>query len=92
MMRHNFIAQIGALALSLIALVAQAHKPSDSYLSLQVDGEKITGQWDIALRDLDLVLDLDRNSDASIDWGEVRTRHADIAAYGLSRLALTQPA
>ena len=91
MTRHNFIAQIGALALSLIALVAQAHKPSDSYLSLQVAGEKITGQWDIALRDLDLVLDLDRNADAAIDWGEVRTRHADIAAYALSRLVLTQP-
>ena len=91
MTRHNFISQIGALALSLIALVAQAHKPSDSYLSLQVAGEKITGQWDIALRDLDLVLDLDRNADAAIDWGEVRTRHADIAAYALSRLVLTQP-
>ena len=88
---RDFIAQIAALALSLVALVAHAHKPSDSYLSLQVDGEKITGQWDIALRDLDLVLDLDRNADAAIDWGEVRTRHADVAAYALSRLMLTQP-
>ena len=91
MTQRNFIAQIAALALSLVALVAHAHKPSDSYLSLQVDGEKITGQWDIALRDLDVVLDLDRNADAAIDWGEVRTRHADIAAYALSRLVLTQP-
>ena len=37
------------------------------------------------------MLDLDRNADAAIDWGEVRTRHADIAAYALSRLVLTQP-
>ena len=91
MTQRNLIAQIAALALSLVALMAHAHKPSDSYLSLQVEGEKITGQWDIALRDLDLVLDLDRNADAAIDWGEVRTRHADIAAYALSRLVLTQP-
>ena len=91
MKQRNFIAHIGALALSLVALVAHAHKPSDSYLSLQVDGEKITGQWDIALRDLDVVLDLDRNADAAIDWGEVRTRHADIAAYALGRLVLTPP-
>ena len=92
MARRNLIALVGALFLSVVASVAHAHKPSDSYLSLQVDGEKITGQWDIALRDLDLVLDLDRNADAAIDWGEVRARHAEIAAYALSRLVLTQPA
>ena len=92
MCRRNLLALVGALALSLVASVAHAHKPSDSYLSLQVDGEKITGQWDIALRDLDLVIDLDRNADAAIDWGEVRARHAEIAAYALSRLVLTQPA
>ena len=92
MCRRNLLALVGALALSVVASVAHAHKPSDSYLSLQVDGEKITGQWDIALRDLDLVIDLDRNADAAIDWGEVRARHAEIAAYALSRLVLTQPA
>jgi HupE / UreJ protein len=70
------------------ASITHAHKASDSYLALQVDGEKISGQWDIALRDLDIVLDLDRNADAVIDWGEVRTRHAEIANYALSRLAL----
>ena len=77
---------IGAFSAS----VADAHKASDSYLTLQLDGEKITGQWDIALRDLDIVLDLDRNADAVIDWGEVRTRHAEIAAYALSHLALKE--
>ena len=87
MMRRTFstlLFLIGAFS----AAIAHAHKASDSYLSLHVDGEKITGQWDIALRDLDIVLDLDRNADAVIDWGEVRTRHADIAAYALSHLAL----
>ena len=71
-----------------IAPLAHAHKASDSYLTLSVDGAKITGQWDIALRDLDLVLELDRNGDAVIDWGEVRTRHAEIAAYALRSLEL----
>lgn len=89
---RNLIALLAVLVLSWVVSVAHAHKPSDSYLSLQVDGEKITGQWDIALRDLDLVLDLDRNADAAIDWGEVRARHAEIAAYALSRLTLAQPA
>jgi HupE / UreJ protein len=80
---------LAALAFAFAVSSASAHKPSDSYLTLQVDGEKITGQWDIALRDLDLVLDLDRNADAAIDWGEVRARHPDIATYALSRLTLT---
>lgn len=89
MMRRSCIALLLLLG-AFAASVAHAHKASDSYLSLQVDSEKITGQWDIALRDLDIVLDLDRNADAVIDWGEVRTRHADIAAYALSHLALKQ--
>ena len=92
MVRRNRIALLAALVLSIVTSLAHAHKPSDSYLSLQVDGEKITGQWDIALRDLDLVLDLDRNADAAIDWGEVRARHAEIEAYAMSRLVLTQSA
>ncbi len=89
MMRRTFVTVLllfGAFAAS----VAHAHKASDSYLTLHVDGEKITGQWDVALRDLDIVLDLDRNADAVIDWGEVRTRHGEIAAYALSHLGLNE--
>jgi HupE / UreJ protein len=65
-----------------------AHKPSDSYLSLAVDGTTVNGQWDIALRDLDFAIGLDVNGDAEITWGEVRAKHAAIAAYALSRLEL----
>jgi hypothetical protein len=67
---------------------AHAHKPSDSYLALTVEGNRIDGQWDIALRDLDFALGLDANQDDAITWGEVRARHADIAAYALTRLRL----
>lgn len=75
------------LALLLVGPAA-AHKPSDSYLGLQVDGAQLTGRWDIALRDLDLALDLDADGDGRITWGEVRTRHADIAALARGSLAL----
>ena len=67
---------------------AHAHKPSDSYLTLTVEGDRIDGQWDIALRDLDFALGLDANQDDAITWGEVKARHADIAAYALTRLRL----
>ncbi|MEJ7669210.1 MAG: HupE/UreJ family protein [Casimicrobiaceae bacterium] len=73
----------------LFATPAFAHKPSDAYLTLNRDGTALTGQWDIALRDLDLALGLDANGDGEITWGEVRTQHAAIAAYAMQRLAVS---
>jgi HupE / UreJ protein len=71
-----------------IILPVSAHKSSDSYLSLRLDGTEIAGQWDIALRDLDYALDLDGNYDGIITWGELRANHAVIAQYMLSHLTL----
>ena len=72
----------------LLAAAAQAHKPSDSYLTLRVEGSAVHGQWDIALRDLDFAIGLDTNEDGNITWGEVRAHHSEIAAYALARLAI----
>ena len=68
--------------------LAHAHKPSDSYLNFAVEGNTVTGQWDIALRDLDFAIGLDANGDAAITWGEVRAKLAEIDAYAIARLAL----
>lgn len=67
---------------------AWAHKASDSYLVLQVQGTAVSGQWDIALRDIDFALGLDANGDGAITWGELRARHADITAWALGHLNL----
>ncbi len=74
------------LMLGLAATAGWAHKPSDSYLSLTVQDGRLAGSWDIALRDLDFAIGLDADGDGRITWGEVRARHADIAAYAASRL------
>lgn len=81
------------LTLSLLALAstAHAHKPSDSYLILKIDGASVQGQWDIALRDLDFAIGLDGNGDGAITWGELRARHDAIAAYALPRLKIHAP-
>ena len=79
---------VRVLVLVVAAGAAQAHKPSDSYLSVTAQGSQLTGQWDIALRDLDFAIGLDANGDGDITWGELRARHADIAAYAQARLAL----
>ncbi|MBL8296799.1 MAG: HupE/UreJ family protein [Rhodanobacteraceae bacterium] len=76
------------LVLALSSLPALAHKPSDSYLSLRIEGGRLAGRWDLALRDLDVVLDLDRNRDDRIDWGELRLRRDEIELYATARLQI----
>jgi HupE / UreJ protein len=80
---------LAGCAALLCAVAAWAHKPSDSYLSIEVKPGAVTGQWDIALRDLDVALGLDADGNGEITWGEVRARHDDIAAYASARLRLT---
>ncbi|HET7866332.1 MAG TPA: HupE/UreJ family protein [Burkholderiaceae bacterium] len=70
---------VGAMALSL-AVPALAHKPSDAYLRIDVDGSRVTQRLDIALRDLDRELALDANGDGRLTWGEVRSQWSRIQA------------
>jgi HupE / UreJ protein len=81
------------LAFLLFALLlpgaATAHKPSDAYLRLSVGERTIEGRWDIALRDLEHAIGLDRDGNGAITWGELKARHAAIAAYALARLELS---
>ena len=84
--------------LLLIALLCQgaawAHKPSDSYLTLRAatGSGDIAVRWDIALRDLDYVLQIDRDGNGELTWGEVRQRSDDITRYAISRLELSSAA
>jgi hypothetical protein len=78
-----------ALFMLCWAAVAQAHKPSDSYLTLTVSDKTIAGRWDIALRDLDNPLILDADGDGALTWGEVRVREADIKSYAFTRIKFT---
>ncbi len=83
------LALIFLLLAVMAAAPAHAHKASDAYLTITRDGAALTGQWDIALRDLDNALSLDANGDGEITWGELRAREADIAAYALPRLSVS---
>ena len=86
---RRVVALLGvAMGLVLACMPASAHKPSDSYLTLRVDGSVIDGRWDIALRDLDFAIGLDGDGDGNLTWNEVQARHAAIAAYALARLRL----
>src|SRR5262249_28089288 len=84
-MTRLFIGVLLMAAAQMVSAPAEAHKPSDSYLSLSI-GASVTGEWKIALRDLDFAIGLDGNDDGAITWGELHERHPAIAAYALSRL------
>ena len=77
-----------AALLAVLPLCAAAHKPSDSYLSLRVDGASVQGQWDVALRDLEYAVGLDEDGDGAITWGELRRRGSDVAGYVFDRLEI----
>ncbi len=78
-----------AALLAAAAPFAQAHKASDAYVTLHVDGATVDARIDIALRDLDRDLDLDADADDQLSWKEVRTRWADIAALARNDIRLS---
>ena len=55
-----------------------AHLSSDSYLRIDVGDAAITGQWDIALRDLDVAVGIDADGNGDITWGEVKAKRREI--------------
>jgi hypothetical protein len=75
-----------------LCTAAHAHSASDAYLNLTSEHATssqdivLHGQWDIALRDLDFVLQLDADGDGRVTWGEVRRRQAAIEKYAYSFL------
>jgi hypothetical protein len=88
-----FAGMTKSMLLALVALfwlpASWAHKPSDSYLTLRTQDNSVAIRWDIALRDLDFVLQLDRDGNGELTWGEVRQRTNDIQAYALARAAFS---
>ena len=75
--------RLGCIVLCATAFLvapAHAHKPSDSYLSLDASsgGERVSGQWDIAVRDLEHAIGVDRDGDGAVTWGELRGREQAI--------------
>ncbi len=66
---------------------ANAHKPSDSYLTLDLTQATPQLRWDVALRDLQLGVGLD-DGDGRLTWHEVVSRSADIGNFAASHLTL----
>jgi len=79
-------------ALAMLCLgatgLAVAHKSSDAYLQISAAPGQLALRWDIALRDLDVALDLDADTDGKLTWGEVRSAWPRIEAYASAHLGI----
>jgi hypothetical protein len=95
-MKAGAAALIVVSALVFGPTVVLAHSASDAYLNLTVDsgGPRgmfvVHGQWDIALRDLDFVLQLDDDGDGRLSWGEVRHHQSAIERYAYAYLRFSE--
>ena len=77
-----------ALGLVALATTAVAHKSSDSYLQIDAAPGQLAVRWDIALRDLDIAIDLDTDGDGKLTWGEVKSAWPRIESYAMAHLAI----
>ncbi len=88
LLRRLLPSLIGLLA--AVCNPATAHSTSEAYLTLGTQGGSaaVTGRLDIALRDLDEVLALDRDGNGEITWGELRAARDAVAAYAVARIVV----
>lgn len=69
-----------------LAMPAWSHQSSESYLYL--NSATAEGRLDIAIADLQRVIDLDDDGDAQITWQELTARQSQIDRYVQQRFAL----
>jgi hypothetical protein len=76
---------IGLFVMTLSA--AHAHDTRISYLDLSIAANTITGQWELALADVELAVGIDADGDGKITWGEIRSQHQRLNTQLFSQVA-----
>lgn len=71
-----------------VAEPALAHRPSDAFLTLDIEGTTLSGELDVALKDLEVLFGVDQNGDGQISWGEVQAQEQAFTTYVQDRLKL----
>lgn len=82
--------RIFLLLMALWPSMVLSHSLSDSFIDLALDDEQVSGHWLIAIRDLELAVGVDANSDTRVTWGEIKQQRAAINEYALSRFAIAR--
>src|SRR5579859_3808147 len=84
----NLARTFAALALVFCASFAHAHIASNGFLNLDVDGARISGSIELAIRDGELAVGLDRNGDGKVTWGELKAAQTSLENYVRGHLKL----
>ena len=69
-----FVALLGATA-------TFAHTGSTAYIETTSNDSDVALTWRIALRDLDLLVELDADRNGTLSWDEVQARAAAVQAF-----------
>lgn len=75
------------LAMTLF-LPVLAHKPSESFLNINASSQALSVKWQVAIRDLDYLMNLDQNTDGMITGLEFKSQKSQIIEYLYSKLKL----
>jgi hypothetical protein len=76
---------VGLLACPL----AQAHIASNGFLTLRAEGSRLSGAIELAIRDGELAVGLDRDGNGKVTWGELKSRQEALQNYVVGHLRLT---
>lgn len=76
------------ILLLLLALPAQAHETTRSYLDIDRQGANVTATLRVAFRDIEVIVWIDENLDGQVTWAEADRRLDAVAAYATSTLML----
>jgi hypothetical protein len=81
-------AAIICLAAFFPATCVEAHTQSYGFLRATVHDDQVSGQLELAVRDLDLAYTLDANGDGNVTWGELRKRESELASLVLHKISI----
>lgn len=84
--------KLSAILASLLLATATnsyAHVASNSFLTLQIEGARLYGALELAVRDAEIAVGLDSNHDGKVTWGEVRAAQGALAGYLHERLQVS---
>lgn len=77
------------LVLLLAGSLAQAHIASNSFLTLHVEGSSVSGAIELAIRDAELAVGLDRDGNGKVTWGELKSGQPALQDYVQGHLRLS---
>jgi hypothetical protein len=80
-MFFRWSARLLSLVALLCATAAPAHTGSTAYIETTSTGSDIALTWRVALRDLDLLVELDADRSGTLAWDEVQARAAAVQAF-----------